>query len=439
MKKTLRANLTLFMSLALIMTVLFAVPASAEEHVIFGDFEKEFDAEKPEWTVSTGAEGMISRKEEGGNHYIEIKLSGKDNATGKDAALVQKTEGTDNVKIKMNTSYKLSFKAKADAPVSPYVYVRLRKVGGTSMDFNFKFENKLCATDSWTEFTAYFVTENATWEDTAVIDLLEIKLKASPNSLTTPIYYDDISIVEGVAPIVHTELLTNGKFDKNIDGWTFSDSTLSSYISHAPEDGVDGSGAVKFDLSQVDMSNKTNDEKKIFNNAAIVSTSKLAIGKIYRLTFSMKSNTAGIKPVIYYRNQWKPTSGSNVNDEQYNMTLATSPFAECSTTGWTTYSCTFHTFPEKNGTALEGASLIKNELKLKVSSVSAVIWYDNVSIVEDYNECTFGDKDGNIVNAIPTDGEMTVKYHRVNNTDKDTTAALYFAVYEIQGKTKLLK
>ncbi len=232
-----------------------------------------------------------------------------------------------------------------------------------------------------------------------------------------------------VTEIVHKDYILEGGFDTSPTKWTKSSPTIESFLSWDATGDKNGQGAIKMDFTSADSSVTGTSQ---YRNAAWVqklyaaNKNALSLSKTYRVTFDAKSAIAFTPKVSIV---------PKVDGQTKNAIVFQSNFAESAANTWTTYSFLFSTYFE-GGTRL-------NQLEIKFNYGSAfnqaAVWYDNVSVVEDYNECTFLDKDGNIANTIPDDGKMKAKYHLVNNTATDTTAALYLAVYEVQGNTKLLK
>ena len=238
------------------------------------------------------------------------------------------------------------------------------------------------------------------------------------------------SVLYRLEPTVRQEYIPNGTFDEGMTGWSLSSNTLSSALTWDATGGEDGTGALKVNLSGAESTSTTR------NAAFVFSGNILDPGKTYRLTFRMKSTKTGIKPCVYFRNQWMvdgQTQNAQVLDAQGNG--ADNSFTASVTTGWETYTYCFDTIPPA-----EGATLSKTELKLKVnkSDFSAVLWYDNVSLTEDYTDCTFEDEMRRALFAIPKDKAVTAKYHVVNPGEAEKDYVVYFAVYEENRAVKEL-
>ncbi len=230
------------------------------------------------------------------------------------------------------------------------------------------------------------------------------------------------SVIYRLEPTMRPEYIPNGNFDEDMTGWSLSSDTFASALTWDATGGEDGAGALKVNLSGAESTDITR------NAAFVFSGNILEPGKTYRLTFRMKSTKTGIKPCVYFRNQWMvdgQLQNGQVLDAQGNG--ADNSFAASVTTGWETYTYCFNTVPPA-----EGATLVKSELKLKVnkSDFSAVLWYDNVSLTEDYSECTFADEMRNSLSQMPKDEAVTAKYHVVNPGEAEKDYVVYFAVYE---------
>ncbi len=233
------------------------------------------------------------------------------------------------------------------------------------------------------------------------------------------------AVIYRLEPIMRPEYISNGKFDEGMTGWSLSSQTLASTLTWDATGGEDGTGALKVNLSEAESTSTTR------NAAFVLADSILESGKTYRLTFRMKSTKTGIKPCVYFRNQWI-VEGEYQNGQEFHAqgNSTDNPFPASATTGWETYTYCFNTVP-----SAEGATLYKSELKLKVnkSDFSAVLWYDDVSITEDYSECIFEDATGNSLVAIPKDKTVTAKFHVVNPSESEKEFVVYFSVYEEDG------
>lgn len=230
------------------------------------------------------------------------------------------------------------------------------------------------------------------------------------------------AVLYRLEPTVRQEYMPNGNFDEGMTGWSLSSDTLASALTWDATGGEDGTGALKVNLAGAESTSTTR------NAAFVFSGNILEPGKTYRLTFRMKSTKTGIKPCVYFRNQWN-VAGEYQDGQVFHAqgNEADNPFPASATTGWETYTYSFNTIPPA-----EGATLSKTELKLKVnkSDFSAVLWYDNVSLTEDYTECTFEDEMRSPLFTIPEDKALTAKYHVVNPVKAEKEYAVYFAVYE---------
>ncbi len=230
------------------------------------------------------------------------------------------------------------------------------------------------------------------------------------------------AVVYCLEPAARPNYIPNGTFDEGMTGWNLSSGTLASNLTWDATGGEDGTGALKVNLSEAESTTTTR------NAAFVFSDSILETGKTYRLTFRMKSSKAGIKPCMYFRNQWN-VAGEYQDGQVFHAqgNEEDNPFPASATTGWETYTYSFNTVPPT-----EGAVLYKSELKLKVnkSDFSAVLWFDDVSVTEDYSECTFTDEMRSSLSQMPKDEAVTAKYHVVNPDEAEKNVVVYFAVYE---------